>query len=58
MSDPVDGALLLFQADSPEVPTDFALADPYVNQGLVTKWKVRAWNTVVGQQAANPVHVC
>jgi uncharacterized protein len=57
LSDPVDSAVLLFQAESPEVPTAFALADPYVKNGLVTKWTVRAWNTVVGHQASNPVHI-
>jgi uncharacterized protein len=55
LSEPVDQALLLFQGDSPEVAHAFALADPYVQNGLVTKWSVRAWQTVVGEQAANPV---
>ena len=31
-------------------------ADPYVKNGLVTRWWVRPWATVVGAQAANPVH--
>ena len=57
LSDPADGAVLLFQADSPDVATNFALTDPYVKQGLVSKWSVRAWNTVVGPQASNPLHV-
>jgi uncharacterized protein len=56
LSDPIDQAVLLFQADSPEVPTTFALADPYVLNGVVTKWSVRPWQTVVGEQASNPVH--
>jgi len=57
LSDPADGAVLLFQADSPDVATNFALTDPYVKQGLVSKWSVRAWNTVVGHQASNPLQV-
>ncbi|PTB25918.1 hypothetical protein C9I56_25735 [Paraburkholderia caribensis] len=32
-----------------------ALADPYVLNGLVTKWRVRPWTTVVGERAATPV---
>lgn len=48
LADPVDGAVLLFQADSPAVAEAFAQADPYVQQGLVTRWRVRAWSTVVG----------
>jgi uncharacterized protein YciI len=26
----------------------FAERDPYVRNGLVTQWKVRGWNNVVG----------
>lgn len=55
LADPVDGAVLLFQADSPEIPAAFAMADPYVENGLVTKWTVRRWQTVVGAGASLPV---
>jgi uncharacterized protein YciI len=51
----VNGAVLLFQGASPEVAASFAKADPYVASGLVTKWRVREWTTVVGPGAANPV---
>lgn len=54
-SDPPDGALLLFKCDSPDVPTAFAKADPYVRNGLVTAWHVKPWTTVVGAQATTPV---
>ncbi len=30
-------------------------ADPYVLNGLVTRWWVREWTTVVGKDAAHPV---
>jgi uncharacterized protein YciI len=56
LSDPADAAVLLFQAGSSELPAAFAMSDPYVKNGLVTKWSVRAWQTVVGEQASNPVH--
>ncbi len=49
LHDPVDGALLLFKGDSPEVAEQFARADPYVKNGLVTSWRVRPWHTVVGR---------
>jgi uncharacterized protein len=52
LDEPVDGAVLLFQGDSPEVAEDFANADPYVKEGLVKKWQVRPWNTVVGDNPA------
>jgi len=55
-ADPTDGAVLLFKGDSPEVAERFAAADPYVRSGLVTRWHVRAWTTVVGDEASTPVH--
>ena len=55
LADPVDGAVLLFRGDSPTVAESFAQADPYVRHGLVTRWRVRPWTTVIGADAANPV---
>ena len=55
LADPVDGALLLFRAESRSVVESFAKSDPYVVNGLVTHWKVREWSTVAGETAANPV---
>jgi len=55
LTDPVDSAVLLFQGTSPEVAARFAEADPYVRNGLVTRWQVRSWLTVVGEQASSPV---
>ena len=57
LADPVDRAMLLFQADSPDVPARFAETDPYVIQGLVTSWAVRPWTTVIGPGAAQPVQL-
>ena len=55
LADPADQALLLFSGDSPAAAEQFAKADPYVVNGLVTGWRVRQWNTVVGADAAHPV---
>jgi uncharacterized protein len=55
LASPVDGAVLLFKGDSPEVAERFALADPYVANGLVKRWHVREWTTVAGRDAATPV---
>ena len=52
LAEPLDGAMLLFKADSPSVAEDFARADPYVLNNLVTRWRVRTWTTVVGEGAA------
>lgn len=54
-ADPVDGAALLFCAPAKDLVEQFAREDPYVTGGLVTEWKVRAWTTVVGENAANPL---
>jgi uncharacterized protein YciI len=55
LADPADTAVLLFCADSPEPAERFAAADPYVKHGLVTSYRVRQWNTVVGVDAFTPV---
>lgn len=55
LADPVDGAVLLFQGEDPSVAERFAKSDPYVLNGLVTRWRVRAWSTVVGPGAALPI---
>ena len=54
-ADPVDGAVLFFSAPSKGVVEAFAKSDPYVTGGLVTKWKVREWTTVIGKDAAHPL---
>jgi uncharacterized protein YciI len=53
--EPTDQAILLFEGDSPAVAEAFANADPYVREGLVTRWRVRPWMTVAGEHASNPV---
>ncbi len=55
LSEPADTALLMFQGDSPDAAEAFARADPYVTEGLVTGYRVRPWNTVVGDLAFTPV---
>ena len=55
LAEPIDGAVLLFEGDSPDVAERFAASDPYVRNGLVARWRVRPWSTVVGEGAASPV---
>ena len=40
---------------SPDVVERFVAADPYMANGLVVSYRVRHWDTVVGELAANPV---
>ncbi|HTV77643.1 MAG TPA: YciI-like protein [Steroidobacteraceae bacterium] len=55
LADPADGAVLLFAGESDQAARAFAQSDPYVKAGLVTRWRVRPWTTVVGASAATPV---
>lgn len=50
-ANPADGALILFRGDSPAAAEQFAKDDPYVVNGVVTRWHVREWTTVVGAEA-------
>jgi uncharacterized protein YciI len=54
LADPVDGAVLLFEGDSPAVAENFAKQDPYVTNGLVTGWRIRAWTIVAGAGVKPP----
>ncbi|MPY91958.1 MAG: hypothetical protein GEV08_02515 [Acidimicrobiia bacterium] len=51
LADPVDGAVLVFRGDDASVAEDFVAADPYVQAGLVTAWRVRPWTVVAGDEA-------
>lgn len=50
LDEPADGAVLLFR--SQEAADSFAKSDPYVHNGLITKWTIRKWNTVAGSLLA------
>jgi hypothetical protein len=47
-ADPADEALLIFRANDKSVAERFANDDPYVINGLVKRWQVRAWTVVIG----------
>jgi uncharacterized protein len=51
LASPIDGAVLLFRADSPAAAERFAKSDPYVVNGVIKQWRVREWTTVVGPAA-------
>ena len=55
LTDPVDTGILLFSSPSKDVIEKFVAEDPYVLAGLVTKWSIRGWMTVVGDAATNPI---
>jgi uncharacterized protein YciI len=56
LEDPADGsALLLYKADSSLAVEAFAAADPYVLGGVICRWYIRHWDTVLGKEAASPL---
>ena len=55
LADPPDGAGLVFRGSSPAVAESFAKNDPYVKNGLVVRWRVREWATVIGAGAEVPL---
>jgi uncharacterized protein YciI len=54
LADPVDGVVIVFRGPSTEAAEAFAKADPYVKNGLVKSWRVRKWNTVIGEGISTP----
>jgi len=48
LADPPDGAVLVFKGDDASAAEAFAANDPYVQNGLVTSWRVRQWTVVIG----------
>ena len=52
LTDPTDGALLIFRAPDRSVVEEFIRNDPYVLNGLVTRLEVRSWAVVVGDEAS------
>jgi len=45
------GALLVFRVDDAGDVERFVRSDPYVTNGLVTRWRVHEWAVVVGDHA-------
>lgn len=47
LAEPADRALLVFRVPDRSAVDSFAQSDPYVMNGLVTQWSVRAWTQVI-----------
>ena len=46
LTNPPDGAVLIFKGEDPAIAEDFARNDPYVKNGLIKEWHVREWIVV------------
>jgi len=50
LDEPPDQALLIFHVTDRSLVEAFAQNDPYVKNGLVTRWEVRPWKVVIGNE--------
>ncbi|MDR1990726.1 MAG: YciI family protein [Acidobacteriaceae bacterium] len=48
LGDPHEGALLIFNVDHREAVEQFVQRDPYVQHGVVTRWRIVPWTVVSG----------
>jgi uncharacterized protein YciI len=53
-ADPADKALLVFRGEDRSAAESFARNDPYVLNGLITRWEVRPWTVVIGNTDLPP----
>jgi uncharacterized protein YciI len=56
LGDPADRALLVFYTPDRSAAEGFAQRDPYVVNGLVTRWEVQPWSVVIGEDGAPQAH--
>ena len=56
VGDPADSAVLVFSCTSAEVVEAFVQADTYYRNGLVQRYSIRPWTTVVGEAAHTPIY--
>jgi uncharacterized protein YciI len=52
-SEPFDRSLFVWSTDDESVVMRFVESDPYVLNGLVTKWQIRHWHVAVGDDVAS-----
>jgi uncharacterized protein YciI len=48
LTDPADRALLVFRVADRSLVEEFVRNDPYVTSGLVTRYTIRPWAVVIG----------
>ena len=47
-AEPADGAALVWHAADTGPIERFVASDPYVKNGIVTRWRIRPWTVVIG----------
>jgi uncharacterized protein YciI len=53
LAEPADGAVFIFTVDDASAIEAFVEHDPYVKAGLVTRWRIRPWTVVIGDERPN-----
>jgi uncharacterized protein YciI len=53
LTEPADRALLVFRTAERSTVEAFARNDPYVTSGLVTRWEIRPWAVVIGDDPSD-----
>lgn len=48
------GALIVYEAGSPEEAEKLLRADPFCTHGIFVSWKIRPWNTVIANRDLFP----
>jgi hypothetical protein len=48
LDNPADSAVLVFKGDSQKAVEEFVKNDPYVKNGIITKWEIRPWIVAIG----------
>jgi len=49
LEDPADQAIIIWQVDDKQIIEDFVARDPYVKNGLISKYEIRSWNVVINK---------
>lgn len=57
IGDPINGSAIWFDGETDEVARDFIAADPYVTEGVIDRYTIYPWTTVVGAGATVPLVV-
>jgi uncharacterized protein YciI len=53
-AEPADRALLVFRCPDRSIVEDFVSRDPYIANGLVTRWEIRPWTVVIHYNCCKP----
>ncbi len=53
LADPADQAIIVWKVDNVKIIEDFVANDPYVKQGLISRYEIRPWKVVINSLDSN-----